>query len=156
LPPARTPSRLALTPLPAIAALIYLTSSRGGTLVVGAAAAAVAVVVVRNRREIVDGPFTSASPGTRVTKPHCGSPSRGSRVLVYAGLTAVGPRAKVGGPLETALIAAAIIVVIVAVIAADPIQRLDEFRQLPSAQSSQSVESHLVSTSGTGRSAPCL
>lgn len=167
---------LALTPLPAFAALIYLTSSRGGTvaaaagifvffagvprraatvaaLAVVAPAAVAAVALVRDRPEIVNGPFTTALARQQghaaalwivLACLACG--------LVYAGgLAAVGSRLRVGARLETALLVAGIVAAIVTVVALHPARRFDDFRRMPSSQSAQSAESHLLSGSGTGR-----
>src|SRR3954469_14724415 len=141
---------LALTPLPAFAALIYLTSSRGGTLAafvgifvffpvvprraataatlaVVAPAAVAAVAVVRDRPEIVNGPFTTALARQQghtaalwivLACVACG--------LVYAGLAAVGSGLRVRGRVETALLAAAILVAIGTLVALHPVRRFDD------------------------------
>jgi hypothetical protein len=166
---------LALTPLPAFAALIYLTASRGGALAafvgvfvffavvprraatvaalaVVATAAVAAVAVARDRPKIVNGPFTTALARQQghtaalwilLACVACG--------LVYAGLAAVGPELRVRRRVETALLVAAVLAAIGTVFALHPVRRFDEFRRVPTSQSAQSAESHLVSTSGTGR-----
>lgn len=168
---------LALVPLPAFAALIYLTSSRGGALaalagifvffavvprraatvvvlVVAGLAAAVAVAVVHDRPDIVNGPFTTAPARDQgheaalwIAVVCCAGG------LVYAGLAAAGSRLRLraGRKIETALLAAGIVVVVVAAAAVHPVRRFDAFRRLPSIHAGRSAEAHLLSTSGSGR-----
>ena len=121
-------------------------------LAVVAPAAAAAVAVVRDRPEIVNGPFTTALARQQghtaalwivLACVACG--------LVYAGFAAVGSGVRVRGRLETALLVAGILAAIVTVVAFHPVRRFDDFRRMPSSQSAQSAESHLLSTSGTGR-----
>jgi len=167
---------LAVAPFPALAATLYLTSSRGGwvaagiaivvlmaltsrrwatagALFIGGAASAGAVAVLLTRDELVDSPLTSSV-----------AESQGrSAALLIALLCAVAgvaygllasvvpapPRASRGA--ATAFAAVLVLVALGAIIAADPVQRYRNFKEIPPELTGASVQEHLFSTSGNGR-----
>jgi hypothetical protein len=153
---------LALAPLPAIAALLYLTSSRGGAvtllaatlalvaltnrraltlgaLALGGVAGVLAVRVLSGRHELVDGPLNTATSNAQ-------GRSAAALVLLLCALTGVGwallSRLHVpalptpGRRLKAVAAVAAIAAVAALAVAADPAARLDSFRQ-PPAQATQ-------------------
>jgi hypothetical protein len=168
---------LALSPIPALVATIYLTSSRGGsiaaalavlvflaltarrwtavgaTLVAGAASAAAVAVFVASS-ELVDHPHESA---TAVGQGHTAAVV----VLVTCVLTGLAyaillrllpaprPLGRVGAAVVGGIIVAT---VVVGLIAARPVHRFDEFKKTPPASfGSASVQQHLFAGSGNGR-----
>jgi hypothetical protein len=165
---------LALVPVPAIAAVVYLTSSRTGvvTALVGAlafllftsrrwaatgallvcvAGSIASVLALLNRDELVDGPLTSpgaVSQGKSATLIIAG-------VCILAGLLfGVGLRAFRHQPAPSRavgwiLFGAAAVAVVVAVVAAHPVRRFDEFRS-PDI-SGGDIQGHILSSSGNGR-----
>jgi hypothetical protein len=165
---------LALVPVPAIAAVIYLASSRTGVatavlgslafllftsrrwtalgaLVVCAASAVAAVLALLNRDALVNGPLTSAaasSQGKSATLIIAG-------VCVLAGLIyGVGLRAFARTPAPSRavawiLVGASIVAVIGALVAVHPIRRFDAFRS-PGLEGGN-VQAHLLSSAGNGR-----
>jgi hypothetical protein len=170
---------LALAPLPAMAAALYLTSSRGATavLVVGilasialtprrvAATAATfiaavggvgAILVLQSRPELVDGPVRSAAA-------RADGPTAALLIVVIcllAGLLqaaiAQGRLLSLRVPPRPARIGVAIacVLLVVAAAAADPVRRLDSFKQPPSEflhAQPDFVRTHLLSGGGSGR-----
>jgi O-Antigen ligase/Tetratricopeptide repeat len=167
---------LAVAPLPALTATLYLTSSRGGwvaaaiaivvlmaltsrrwatagALLIGGAASAGAVAVLLSRDELVDSPLTSQV-----------AESQGrSAALLIAGLCAVAgvayamlasvvpapPRASRAA--STAFAAVLALVFVAAVFAAHPVRRYEHFKEIPPELTGASVQEHLFSTSGNGR-----
>jgi hypothetical protein len=167
---------LAVAPLPALTATLYLTSSRGGwvaaaiaivvlmaltsrrwatagALLIGGAASAGAVAVLLSRDELVDSPLTSQV-----------AESQGrSAALLIAGLCAVAgvayallasivpapPRASRAA--ATAFAAVLALVFVAAVFAAHPVRRYEHFKEIPPELTGASVQEHLFSTSGNGR-----
>ena len=167
---------LAVAPLPALSATLYLTSSRGGwvaaaiaivvlmaltsrrwatagALLIGGAASAGAVAVLLSRDELVDSPLTSSV-----------AESQGrSAALLIAGLCAVAgvayallasvvpapPRASRAA--STAFAAVLALVFVAAVFAAHPVRRYEHFKEIPPELTGASVQEHLFSTSGNGR-----
>jgi O-antigen ligase/polysaccharide polymerase Wzy-like membrane protein len=171
---------LAVAPVPALVAVIYLTSSRGGaaTAIVGAvvfcaltsrrpgalaatacaAAGAVAVIAVLEARpELVDGPLASAAAASQ---------GKSAAVLIALVCAAVGllygfgsrlapPISfRPGRSLRLALAVAGVVAVVAAVVAVDPPERFDRFRKAPSPPTAGQpgfTESHLLSGGGSGR-----
>jgi O-antigen ligase len=168
---------LALVPLPAMAGVIYLTSSRTGVVaaVVGpivffllsprrwASAAAIVLAglgstltvwALYDRRELVNGPLDSAA-----------AVSQGkSAALIIAGICVLGGLvyglASIAMPddlglspvLGWILFVAAVALAVVGIAAAHPVQRIEAFKKPPGAISQTSkVEQHLLSKSGNGR-----
>jgi tetratricopeptide (TPR) repeat protein len=171
---------LAIAPLPALVATIYLTSSRGGaaTAAVGTAlflaltsrrALALAVTLAAGvgsiavigtllgRDGLVDGPLQSA---TATDQGH------GAAILIAIACIGAGslvalvtrfgprPRVRVGRRVVTALAVAALAATVVAVVAVDPVDRIRSFQKSPNEfQQSETdfTRSHLLSESGSGR-----
>lgn len=167
---------LAVAPLPALAATLYLTSSRGGwvaagiaivvlialtsrrwatagAVVVGGAASAGAVAVLLARDELVDTPLQSSL-----------AEDQGRSAAVLIALLCLGAGAAYGllamvvpSPPRASRVAAtafaAVLVVLVAaaVLAAHPVQRYENFKEIPPELQGASVQEHLFSSSGNGR-----
>ncbi|MDQ3876031.1 MAG: O-antigen ligase family protein, partial [Actinomycetota bacterium] len=169
---------LALAPLPALAAVIYLTSSRGGvatalfgtasflvlttrrwSALAAASIAAVgsigAVAALQERHELVN------EPGRALAE----SQGRGAALLIaglclLAGIVWAVGTALLDGRLPRSVVldrAAAGLVVVAAVVgvaAVQPNQRFEEFKQPPGeieTESGDFVGAHLVSANGSGR-----
>jgi hypothetical protein len=148
---------LALAPLPAVAALLYLTSSRGGAatllaatlalvalthrraltlgaLALGGVAGVLAVRVLAGRHELVDGPLNTATSNSQ-------GRSAAALILLLCALTGVGwallsrlrlPALPTPGRRLKAVAAVAAIATIAGVgVAANPAARLDSFREAP-------------------------
>jgi O-Antigen ligase/Tetratricopeptide repeat len=170
---ARLVAALAVTPLPAIAAVVYFASSRGGALtavagalvlvalterrygalaalVAGGAGAAAFVALADRWPELVDDPLA----------PEAVSQGR-SAALVLAvccvgsgalfGLVRLIPLRQPPRALGFALVGAAVLAAAVAVVAADPVERFEDFKRPPQPGGANDVESHLVSLGSTGR-----
>jgi hypothetical protein len=170
----------ALAPMPVIAAAIYLTSSRGGVvsvlvattvfvalsdrvwsalgaLAVSALGGAAAVAVLLGRDELVNGPL-----GTDTVE----SQGRSAALLIALACLATGVLYVLGRrllegrfqlpavPWRWVALAAAV-AVFVAVVAADPVARFDEFKALPIGATAVGrgdfVRQHLLSGGGSGR-----
>lgn len=164
---------VAVAPLPMLAVVVYLTSSRGGflaamlgtlvlvaasrrrTALVGAAAVVVAgsmigIIVVSRSRHLVDGPLTAKAIS-----------SEGTRALVWlivisgvtAALAALVPSAlRVPTWLGRALVSSAVAAVAAAALASHPIARFEDFRKPPPALAASGyVRAHLLSSNGSGR-----
>ena len=171
---------LVLAPLPAVAAAVYLTSSRGGVLsavvgglvfvglcdrrwgacaavAVAGSGAAVAVAVVAARGDLVDGPLA-----TDLVR----SEGRTAALLIFATCVATGivyavgctlledklsVPARLGPPLWLALIVG----VVAAGALSHPLRRFDDFKRSPAELHSigpgDFVRAHLLSGSGSGR-----
>ena len=172
---------LALAPLPALAAVIYLTSSRGGVAVAGigsvlfvlltrervAALLAVvfvgagstwAVFVLHARAELVNAPGTAAA--TSQGRAAGGLIALGcvAAGLLWFAATRVAGRALSPGPRVERIAAVAFVAVLLAgIVAAHPVRRFDSFKLYagPAAAapsgSKDFTQSHLLSGSGTGR-----
>jgi len=167
---------LAAAPLPAIAATVYLASSRGGaavlvagtaafvaltdrrwrlcgSLAIGALASAPVVALLVRSPRLADGPLGSAA-----------ARSEGHRAAVAIVLASVAAsaaqallaRAEPASPtrrplLGWALAAAAASAIAVALAALDPVAAARSFARSPQASASVSVEAHLLATNGSGR-----
>ena len=171
----RLASVLAALPLPILAAVMYLTSSRGAfaaaavgvvaflaltprrwpalaAVVVAGGAGAAAVAVLVPKKELVNG-YVGTAPG--VHQGHHAALWIGIAclvtALVWAGLSEVGkrlpspPRA-VGKATAVALVA----VVVVAIVLAHPIAKFDAFKSAPPARGTDTLN-HLLNSSGSGR-----
>ena len=167
---------LAIAPLPALAATLYLTSSRGGvaTALVGsvafaalaprwssatalgvtAVASAAVVAVLLARPELVDEP----------ARPEAVAQGTSAAILIALICAAAGliygliSRFRVGPAPRAALagragIAALVFVALVGLAASDPVRRFETFKEPPPAltQEQGAVKSHLLSGSGSGR-----
>ena len=169
---------LALMPFPSLAAVVYLTSSRGGVaaacvgaivflatttrrwkavgaLLASAGGSAAAISVLLPRHELVDGPLRSHEAALQ------GHESFFLIVAVSFGagvLYAVGHRVFAGlspSPVfGRALLAAVLLALVATAFAGHPAERFETFKQLPGPTSSGEtgfVRSHLLSGSGSGR-----
>jgi tetratricopeptide (TPR) repeat protein len=167
---------LAIAPVPALAAAIYLTSSRTGAvvaalgvgvffflvrqrvatvaaLVAAAAGSAVAVVAVASVHGVAEGAAVSVGKGLLVTALVLLSCLvAGAALLVLSDLAR---RLTAGRPsLERLLLLGAAVALIVAVVAVNPVRRFDDFQRLPTGiygSDAQYVQSHLLNSSGNGR-----
>jgi hypothetical protein len=170
---------LAVAPLPALVAVIYLASSRGGFVVaiVGvivflavtarrwAAAGATAVALVGSagaiailipRQELVNGPLDSAAARTQGWQAAvlimlvCAASG-----IVYALGAQYASRVLQPGPLAGRIASASVIVLALAGIAAsNPVERFETFKEPPGALTetqSDFVRAHLLSGNGSGR-----
>ena len=169
---------LALAPLPALVAVIYLASSRGGfavaifgtfcfllltpkrwTAIAATALAAVcsigAIAVLQARSELVDNPALPVAEGQGRSAAFlilllCAL----AAVLWAAGTVLLRGRLPASPALERVAVAVIVVTAIVGVIAARPLHRFDQFKTLPAATEptgANQVESHLLSQSGSGR-----
>src|SRR5215210_6007469 len=176
---ARNPAvrALGVTPLPAIAATIYLASSRTGvaTALVGTlvfllltrrrwpAAAAItvagtgsvaAILALLSRDELVNGPLDGAAAASQGK----------SAALIIAGVSVlvgliygVGWKAARQAPQPSPivgwiLVAVAVVAAIAIIAAAHPIRRFDQFRDAGSQTTDpRELQSHLLSAAGNGR-----
>jgi O-Antigen ligase len=172
---------LALLPVPVLAAVIYLTSSRGGVatavvaaivflaatnrrwdalgaLAAAALGSALAIAVLVPRTELVNGPLDS----------HAAHSQGRLAALLIAGVCllttavhALGARALSGRPRPSRLVGrialgVAVLGVVGAVVALDPVGRFEEFKRIPGSPASSSsstdfVRAHLLSGNGSGR-----
>ena len=175
----RVVSALAALPLPLIAGVMYLTSSRGAflaaaigviafvaltprrwpafaALVVAGVAGAASVAVLVPRKELVNG---AVDTPLGVHQGHQAALWIGIAcvvtALVWAGLAELGKR--VSTPSRRVGQATAIVIALLAVIAiavSHPVAKFDAFKSNPSNFASTNTtvtESHLLSTSGSGR-----
>ena len=167
---------LAVAPLPALAATLYLTSSRGGwvaaaiaivvlmaltsrrwatagALLIGGAASAGAVAVLLARDELVDSPLQSS-----VAESQGRSAALLIALLCVAAGAAYGLLASVvpsppraSRRAATAFAAVLVVLALAAVAAANPVERYNNFKEIPPELQGASVQEHLFSTSGNGR-----
>lgn len=155
----------AVAAVPAIAAVLYLTSSRGGvaTAIVGTAA----MLALARRRWAVAGATTVGFLGAAgvVAVLLASDEGAGPAVaVVVIGLLAGGAWAAISrvAPRESRLPAwagwavagAGLAVVLVALVAADPISRFETFKAPPEPSAERDpdfLRSHLVSAGGSGR-----
>src|SRR6266540_4307976 len=168
---------LALAPIPAIAATIYLTSSRAGvaTAVVGAAAfllftagrwaatgavvvagagAVAAVLALLNRDALVNGPLGSAAASS---EGKSAALIIGGVCILVGLLYGVGCRAMAGAqaPRPAAgwiLLGIAVVAAVVGIVASHPVRRFEIFKN-PTSQTTDpsQLQKHLLSASGNGR-----
>jgi hypothetical protein len=171
-----TAAALAVGVVPALSAAIYLTASRGGAgaaavgagafvvlvgrriqalavALVAAGGSAVAVGALHAHRALVDPPLGHSAPGTQgrdaalVLLAVCAATGLVAAALRLAGLDRVTLGRNAGRALALALVAAAV----VALVAAHPLRRAHAFAQAPSSGNDDFVQSHLLSSSGSGR-----
>ena len=167
---------LAVAPLPALTATLYLTSSRGGwvaaavaivvllaltsrrwatagALLIGGGASAGAVAVLLSRDELVDSPLTSSVADSQGRSAAlligllCAVAGAAYGLLAY--VVPAPPRAS--RAFSTAFAAVLVLVAIAAVIAVHPVRRYEHFKEIPPELTGASVQEHLFSTSGNGR-----
>jgi hypothetical protein len=167
---------LAVAPLPALAATLYLTSSRGGwvaaaiaivvlmaltsrrwatagALLVGGGASAGAVAVLLSRDELVDSPLTSSVAESQGRSAAlliallCAVAGVAYGLLAY--VVPAPPRASRAA--STAFAAVLVVLALAAVIAVHPVRRYEHFKEIPPELTGASVQEHLFSTSGNGR-----
>ena len=168
---------LALAPIPALVATIYLTSSRGGTI--AAAMAVLVFLALTNRRwaalgaAIAAGAASAAAVATFVAStelvnhPHESPQAVGQGhtaavvLLVISVLTGLGyailvwllpsprPLGRVGAAIVGAILIAA---VVVGIAVARPFHRFQEFKKVPPPGfGGSSVQQHLFASTGNGR-----
>jgi hypothetical protein len=174
----RVASALAALPLPVLAAVMYLTSSRGAfvaaavgvvayvaltprrwgalaALIVAGAAGAVAVAVLVHKTALVNGEMTTA---LGVHQGHRAALLIGVACvvtsLVWAGVAELGRH--VSTPPRVVGIAVVIAVIglaLVAIIASHPVSKFDQFKNNSAVSGSHSTSTtgHLLNSSGSGR-----
>lgn len=169
---------LALAPVPVLASVIYLTSSRGAVFVVlvgtlalvilaarrtallvalavAAAGSALAVASLGPRHALVEHPGTTAAVGEGHSAALIVALLCAATGVLYALVS--NPRLRelrLSRAAGTALAAAALIAALVAVVASDPAKRLDSFKTPPTGSTHTPrgfIEQHLLSGSGSGR-----
>jgi hypothetical protein len=167
---------LALAPVPALVATIYLTSSRGGSLAavlatvvflalngrrwaaagavfVAAAGSAGAVAVLLARSELVNHPHESAAA---VGQGQSAALLIGgiclATGLIYGLLARFIPSPRLGRAPAAAFVGVLVALVVVGIVAAHPVRRFENFKEVPPASfGAASVRQHLLSGSGNGR-----
>ncbi len=167
---------LTLLPFPSFAAVIYLTSSRGGIAaacvgtvvflaattrrwsVIGALAAAgvgsaAALLVLLPRDELVDGPLRSHTAAIQGHEAFLLivviSVSTG---VVYAVAHRLLGRLSPSSTLGRVFLAAVVVGLAAAVVVSDPARRFEDFKELPAASDAGGiVQTHFLSGSGSGR-----
>jgi tetratricopeptide (TPR) repeat protein len=170
---------LAVAPLPALTATVYLTSSRGGagTLAVGtlvflaltdrrltalgialcaAAGSAAVVAVLGARPELVDGPLQSAAAAHQ---GHSAAVLIALICVVTGAALALASRfgrrpIRLGAPARRAIAAVAVAAAIAGVVAVNPVQRFNTFKKSPTEFKQAQTDftrAHLLSGSGSGR-----
>ena len=156
---------------------MYLTSSRGGvatafvgsvvllalterrwaaTAALGAsvAGAAVAVAVLLDRDELVNGPLGSdlVERQGRSAALLIGLACAATSVLYGFAERLLAGRIRMPSPAGRILVGIALVAIAVGVVAADPVGRFEEFKELPGASTGGDfVKAHLLSGSGSGR-----
>ncbi|MDX6513497.1 MAG: hypothetical protein QOE36_3001, partial [Gaiellaceae bacterium] len=164
---------LATAPLPALAAAIYLTSSRAGSVV--AVIGTVAFLLLSGRRWAASGAILAAGAGSAlalailidrsrlVDHPLQATRAEGRAaailiVLVCLGTGAVYAFGRLLAPppprsvaLSRALWAAGAAAVVVALLASHPLQRFDSFRSNPPELTQATASEHILSSSSNGR-----
>jgi hypothetical protein len=163
---------LAVAPLPALAVALYLTSSRGG--IIAATLAALLYLALTNLRWQATGAILvagAASVGATLAiagqdSVIAGEPARGEglEAALFIALACVGTGivyafgsrfrlgfTRVRKPLGWALVGVATLVLVAAAVAANPRERFDNFKAIPSQEVATDLQAHLVSGSGNGR-----
>ena len=170
----------ALAPVPIVTCAIYLASSRGGVvtavvgvltflvlserrwsiaaaLAVSGAASAAAIAVLLHREELVNGPL-----GTDLVREQgrsaallIGLACVAAAVVYGVGCTVIGPRIQPGIRVGRAVTALAAVLVLVGIVASDPVGRFETFKASPDEVEAfderDFVTSHILSSSGSGR-----
>jgi O-antigen ligase len=165
---------VALAPVPALAGVLYLTSSRGG-IAVTALGAAVFLGLARSWRALAAVALAGAGSGLAAAvllardavtagplAPGAVSEGR-SAALLTAGICVgtgllhgilssrrleLGRRGRLAG---VALGATAVAAVVAGIVLADPVERFERFKAVPTAEENATLQSHLASGSGNGR-----
>ncbi len=164
----------ALLPIPALAAALYLTSSRGG-VAVSALGCAIFLALARSWRALaavaVAGAASAPAAAVLVgrdaltTSPLApGAASEGRSAALLIGALCVGGAVvyglvssarlelgRFGRPLGAILAGGAAVVVVAALVLVDPVERFERFKAVPSAAENETIQSHLASGSGNGR-----
>lgn len=165
---------IALAPVPVLAGVVYLTSSRGGT--VTAVVAALAYVALTSRRLAVLGAMVLAGAGSvavvavlharpeLVEHQTLSGDARGTSAaalialvcLGIGGLYAVAVRLLPAPPrvpqaLSWIFVAAMLVALVVGVVASEPRERFDNFTRAPDVMQARPTGTHLFSGSGSGR-----
>ena len=172
----RVVGALAAFPLPILAAVMYLTSSRGAfaatavgvvaflllaprrwpalaAVAAAGGAGAVAVAVLVPKKSLVDG-YVDTPLG--VHQGHLAALWIGIAsvltALIWAGLVELGrrlptPSRKVGRATAVALV----VLLVAAIVAAHPIAKFDAFKSKPATGTTQDTLNHLLNSSGSGR-----
>lgn len=171
---------LGVASIPAMAGVIYLTSSRGGAaaalvgtlvflalsgrrlaalgaLACASAGAALVVGVLHARPTLVDGPLGSAAAISQ-------GKSAAPLIVLACALTGIAyalgsrylrrPRIALGAKVKLGLALACVAAVAAGVVAADPVKRFDTFKAVPSKQAAPKgsyTQAHLLSGGGSGR-----
>jgi tetratricopeptide (TPR) repeat protein len=165
---------VAIAPLPAVVAVIYLASSRGGVatagvgalaflalsssrwqalaaLLAGGAGALGVIAFLAGETELSNDP-AAASDAARATAAFVVLAAGAGAALAYAALASFLTGRSVPRSAGRALAAAAAIVAVVAVLVADPAERFRSFKAPPApAAEDDFVRSHLASAGGSGR-----
>jgi O-Antigen ligase len=175
----RVASAVAALPLPILAAVMYLTSSRGAfvaaavgmiaflvltprrwpafaALVVAGIAGTVAVAALVHKTELVNGDMKTS---LGVQQGHRAALLIGIAcvvtALVWAGLAELGRRVPTPPRVVGVSIAIAVAgLALVAILASHPVRRFDQFKSVPTAATNAhgtQTTSHLLETSGSGR-----
>jgi len=167
---------LAVAPLPALAATLYLTSSRGGwvaaaisivvvlaltsrrwatagALLIGGGASVAAVAVLLARDELVDTPLQSsvAESQGRSAALLIGLFCLGAGVAYGLLATVVPAPPRTSRAAATAFASALVVLAAVAIVVAHPVRRFENFKEIPPELEGASVQEHLFSSSGNGR-----
>jgi hypothetical protein len=171
---------LAVASMPALAATVYLTASRGGaataivgsvvfvaltsrriaalgTLVCAAAGSAAVVTILLARSELVDGPLHSAAAADQGRSAAflialvC---LLAGTIVVVASRFAPRPAIRLGAAAKGAIALAAVAVAVAGIVAIDPVQRVRTFEKRPDEFKQAQTDftrAHLLSGSGSGR-----
>ncbi len=167
---------LAILPVPALATALYLTSSRGGiavsvlgvvvfaalarrwralgAIVIAAATAIPTVVAVTEREALIEGPLEPGAVAEGRSVALIVAAACLVAAVAHAGASSIRlDLRRSGTALGWAAAAAGALVLIVGMVAADPVDRLERFKAVPAAPTaeSQSVQGHLADDSGNGR-----
>jgi tetratricopeptide (TPR) repeat protein len=172
---------LALAPIPALTAVIYLTSSRGGAAtalcgvvvflaltspripafgatLVAVAGSAAAVVVLAARHELVDGPIGSSAAASqgRSAAVLLVIVCAGTALAYWAWCRVVEPRLPnvLRGTQRLLAIAMLGIVTVAGIAAVHPVQKFNDFKAPPVEQKlaeNDFTKAHLLSANGSGR-----
>lgn len=170
---------LAVAPLPAIASVLYLTSSRGGfataiggtvafvalterrwSAVAAAAVAvvgsAVAIVALHGRDELVNGPLDSAlvTDQGQSAALLIGIACAASGAAYGLGVRLFPRRLRPGRRISFVAIALVALAVLVGAVASDPAERIETFKRIPgetTLEQDDFVRAHLFSGNGSGR-----
>lgn len=169
-------SLFSVAPFPALAGTIYLTSSRGGVaagviallafvaftnrrqaavaaLVPALVGSAAAIAVLHAQKELVDGPLdANVVAGQGRTSAALIVLFCALTVAAYAWCRRVPPLdIRLGTQAKRGLVAAGVVVLLAAVVAADPAQRFDDLKRPPESFEGSYTRSHLLSSGGSGR-----